>query len=293
MTNKKILILGAGGLLGSELLNNDYLTDWDVVGHFGRTKEKNANLSDYTQTTYYLDSLKPDAIINLAGLTNVDQCEEYPNEAFSGNVKIVENIVEWIKKQDKKIKLIHISTDQVYDGDGLHTEANTTLKNYYAFSKYAGELAAVAINSTILRTNFFGRSSTERRDSFTDWLYNSLVNEKEIHVFDDVFFSPLSMSFLCEMISLAIEKDITGIYNLGSKNGLSKADFAYEFAKALGLNYGNMTRTGVNNVSFVKTYRPKNMRLDVSKFEKAVGITLPNLNQQILQVSREYIVDPT
>jgi len=289
MANKKILVLGAGGLLGSEFLNNEYLPGWDIIGHFGRAKEKNADLNDCTQTLHYLDNLKPNAIINLVGLTNVDRCEEHPNEAFLGNVKVVENIVNWIKKQDKKVQLVHISTDQVYDGKGLHTEENVTLKNYYAFSKYAGELAAASIDSAILRTNFFGKSSSERRSSFTDWLYKALVNEEKIQVFEDVFFSPLSMSSLCEMIALVIEKNIVGAYNLGSQKGLSKADFAYEFAKALDLNSSNMTRAEVSNVSFVKTYRPKDMRLDVSKFEDALGITLPYLDQEILKVSREYI----
>lgn len=289
MLNKKVLVLGAGGLLGREFLSKEYLPEWEVVGHFGRAKEKNADLNDLTQTMHYLDSLQPDAIVNLVGLTNVDRCEQYPNEAFLGNVKVVENIVHWIKKQDKKIQLVHISTDQVYDGEGLHSEENVTLKNYYAFSKYSGELAAGSIDAAILRTNFFGKSNAVQRSSFTDWLYNALVNEEPIQVFDDVFFSPLSMIFLSEMIALVIERDIVGVYNLGSKNGLSKADFAYEFARVLGLSSSNMTRTEVNNVSFVKTYRPKDMRLDVSKFEEASGITLPYLDQEILKVSREYI----
>jgi dTDP-4-dehydrorhamnose reductase len=90
------------------------------------------------------------------------------------------------------------------------------------------------------------------------------------------------------MIGLVIDKQITGTYNLGSRQGLSKADFAFEFAKALGLDTKSMTRAKVSEVEFVKTYRPKDMRLDVNKFEQTLDVILPTLQQEVLKVSKEY-----
>lgn len=287
--NKKILVLGANGLLGCELLNKEHPKSWELVGHFGRSKEHNADLSDQAQTFRYLNNVMPDVIINLVALTDVDYCEQYPNESYLGNVKVVENIAYWIKQHSKKVQLIQISTDQVYDGQGPHIEEQVTLKNYYAFSKYAGELAAHNVEATVLRTNFFGKSKTEKRASFTDWLYEALNKKEPIKVFEDVHFSPLSMDTLTSMIIAVIEKDISGVHNLGSRQGLSKADFAFEFAKTLNLATDNITRTTIDEVDFVKTYRPKDMRLDVTKFEQAFNITLPTLQQEILKVSKEYI----
>ena len=55
------------------------------------------------------------------------------------------------------------------------------IKNFYAFSKYAGELAAMSLkNVSILRTNFFGLSLTSARSSFTDWVYESAKNKNDI-----------------------------------------------------------------------------------------------------------------
>lgn len=287
--HKKILVLGANGLLGCEFLNKNHSDGWEVVGHFGRSKEKNVDLSRFDQTVSYLDRIAPDVIVNLVALTNVDYCEQHPDEAYLGNVKVVENIASWIRQQNKPIHLVQISTDQVYDGQGLHTEGNVTLKNYYAFSKYAGELAACNVDATVLRTNFFGKSKTEKRVSFTDWLYQALTSKESIQVFDDVYFSPLSMKTLSNMIALVISKEIKGVYNLGSKQGMSKADFAFSFAHALDLNTDKMTRAKIASIDFVKTYRPKDMRLDVSKFEQALGVSLPDLQQEILEVSKEYI----
>lgn len=287
--HKKILVLGANGLLGGEFLHKTHSDNWEVIGHFGRGKETNADLSNLNQTIDYLDRIAPDTIVNLVALTNVDYCEQHPDESYLGNVKVIENIAVWIKQQDKPVHLIQISTDQVYDGQGLHTEDDVTLRNYYAFSKYAGELAALNVDATVLRTNFFGKSKTEKRMSFTDWLYQSLTNQENIQVFDDVYFSPLSMQTLSNMIALVIIKEVKGVYNLGSRQGVSKADFAFSFAHALDLGTDKVSRKKIDSIDFIKTYRPKDMRLDVSKFEQALEVSLPNLQQEILEVSKEYI----
>lgn len=288
MQNKKVAVLGANGLLGHELLKNRCIDGYDIIGHFGRSKETNADLSIASEAISYLDNIQADIIVNLVGLTNVDYCESHPNDSYLINVKVVENIVAWISQQSRQIHLVHISTDQVYDGEGLHAESNPALTNYYGFSKYAGELAASTCHAAILRTNFFGKSQAKLRSSFTDWLHGALSDEQDIQVFDDVYFSPLSMDTLVQMIGLVIDKQITGTYNLGSRQGLSKADFAFEFAKSLGLDTQNMTRAKVSEVEFVKTYRPKDMRLDVNKFEQTLNVILPTLQQEILKVSKEY-----
>ncbi|MCD1588407.1 sugar nucleotide-binding protein, partial [Halomonas sp. IOP_14] len=222
--SKKILVLGAKGLLGSEFLNNDYLPGWEVIRH-SRSEEMQAqaDISSLEETTQMLDALNPDVILNFVGLTDVELCESFPNEAYVCNVKTLENVVLWIKSAKKNIQLIHISTDQVYDGLGPHLEDQVSLKNYYAFSKYTSELVASSAGALIIRTNFFGKSKNEDRVSLTDWLFLNLKEKRFIQVFDDVMFSPLFMPTLCAMLSLAIEKKIIGVYNLGSRDGLSKA----------------------------------------------------------------------
>lgn len=291
MTDKTLLILGAGGLLGRRLLGSERLSGWRVIGH-GRGVDVNvdvcADLSVVLEAHAMLNIVMPDAIINLVGLTNVDLCEEFPNESYISNVKSLENVATWIKCIDHPVRLIHISTDQVYDGSGPHLEDNVSLKNYYAFSKYAGELVASSVGATILRTNFFGRSWTLRRSSLTDWLHTSLSNGVSIRVFDDVMFSPLSMGTLVEMISLVLAREFNGIYNVGARDGLSKAEFAYSFARAAGLGVSSMERCSVDDVGFIKTYRPKDMRMNVSRFELATGIFLPSLIDEIEKVAREY-----
>jgi len=285
----KILVLGGTGLLGSTLVPYLNGCGYEIECH-GRTgiSKHNADISIEAETFKLMNAIKPSVIVNLVGITNVDACEANPNSAYIGNVKVIENITKWMKSSDLTCHLIHISTDQVYDGHGPHHEMSLTLTNYYAFSKYAGELVAASVPSTILRTNFFGLSYCVNRQSLSDWLYNSLMNNDHIQVFDDVIFSPLSMVTLSKMINLAVQLKIVGTFNLGSCEGMSKADFSYTFASLLDLLPHNISRTTSDQVSFLKTYRPKDMRMDCKKFENAFSLTLPTLLDEINLAVKDY-----
>lgn len=285
-----VLVTGATGLLGSSLVPLMIQRGHTVKAH-ARSGDVDfqADLSVPDVAHRLLDKIKPGVIVNLVGLTDVDRCEAMPNQAYLANVRTVENIAGWAKLEKMPCHLVHVSTDQVYDGVGPHIEEQVFLTNYYAFSKYAGELAAASMPSTILRVNFIGRSCCAKRMSLTDWLYRSLYNGEAIQVFDDVLFSPLSMATLSEMIGLAIRKKIVGRFNVGSHAGMSKADFAFAFAGELDIPTRLMTRTTTSQVAFLKAHRPKDMRMECTKFENAFGVKLPIFKDEIKRAAGEYV----
>ena len=143
--------------------------------------------------------------------------------------------------------------------------------------------------STILRTNFIGRSQCNNRTSLTDWLFLSLKNSKQINVFSDVMFSPLSIVSLCSLIEKCIFDRPLGIYNLGSKSGMSKADFAFLFADALGLPKLCLKRSDMRSVESVVAKRPFDMRMSVDLFEARMDVSLPILEEEILSVANDYV----
>jgi dTDP-4-dehydrorhamnose reductase len=286
---KTILITGATGLLGTSLVPYLKKCGYEVITHSLKMKADFVfDLSDWVASYKFLEEIKPSVIINLVSMTSVEECEENINLAYLANTCSVENLVNWISYSNSDCHLIQISTDHIYDGNGVHSEKDVRITNKYAFSKYAGELAAIQIPSTVLRTNFIGRSKALHRESMTDWLYNSLTTGKKIKVFDDVYFSPLSIKVLIEMIELVVQKKFFGIYNLGSRNGMSKADFDFAFAKYLRLPTNTMTRINSNEANFLNAYRPKNMCMDCSRFEKIFGLKLPNLLDLIEPIALEY-----
>jgi dTDP-4-dehydrorhamnose reductase len=285
----KILVTGATGLLGSSLVPYLRKLGHTVVAH-ARAAQADIvfDLSESALTYEQLTRVRPDVIINLVGLTSVELCEDQVNLAYLTNTRTVENLAHWMRASGADCHLVQVSTDHVYDGTGLHTEDEITLTNYYAFSKYAGELAACGVPSTILRTNFVGKSKVAHRESLTDWVYNSITMKQHVQVLDDVYFSPLSISMLVEMIGLVVERRPLGIYNLGSHAGMSKADFDFAFAECLCLPTGTMTRIKTSQAAFLKAYRPRDMRMDCSRFEEVMRIKLPTLQELIQQMAKEY-----
>ena len=284
-----ILITGSTGLLGADLVPYIKKCDYKVITHsLSRNADILFDLSDKEKSYECLEKIKPNVIINLVSLTSVDICEEKLNLAYLTNTRSVVNLVNWISCSGTNCHLVQISTDHIYDGPGLHSEEDITITNNYAFSKYAGELAAIQVPSTVLRTNFIGRSKATHRESLTDWVYNSCVEKKHVKVLDDVYFSPLSIKVITEMIELVVQKKPIGIYNLGSRNGMSKADFDFAFAKYLKLPTNTMKRIKRSEATFLKAYRPEDMRMDSSKFENALGLKLPNLDDLIEPLALEY-----
>lgn len=277
----RVLVTGAGGLLGCALAPVLAQAGHEVIAH-GRApgSQARADLTDIGQTFGVLDRFRPDVIVNLAALANVDACEEHPQLAYEGNVRSVENLVAWIRRNGSECHLVHISTDHVYDGAGPHCEERVTLTNYYAFSKYAGELAAAVIPATVLRINFFGRSYSPGRSTFSDWLVRVLRTGEPISAFDDVFFSPLSMATLTRLIEVVVRQRQAGVFNVGSVEGISKADFAFALAAVLKLPTGGITRTHIESAR-LRAYRPRDMRMDSAKFMKTFGVSLPSLTEEI------------
>ena len=155
---KKILVLGATGLIGVPLSNYLVRQGYNVIRH-GNTSSADYQI-DLTVPDNFLKILieiDPDFIINLVALTDVDKCEAEPNLAYLLNIRPVE-ILQFYYNKKQSVKIIHISTDQVYDGTGPHRESDIKISNIYSLSKYYAEHVALGANGCILRTNFVGRS---------------------------------------------------------------------------------------------------------------------------------------
>lgn len=288
---QNILITGSSGMLGTSL--SSYLKSFDdmydiYTQSYSKNGDYKVDLRNTKDTTSFLDKIRPDIIINLSALTDVDKCEANKQEAYLLNVKIVENITGWLSVNSNS-SLIHISTDHFYDSIQASLENEIVIKNSYAFSKYTGELACDLDNTIVLRTNFVGKSMLDGRISFSDWLLLSLEKKHEISVLKDVFFSPLSIEDLCKYICLIISNiKKTGIYNLGSVGGISKADFCYQMANGLELSCSNITSIDSKDASFLKTARPKGMVMDSQKFMTTFGVQLPTINETITKIIETY-----
>ncbi len=281
----KVLVLGGTGLLGSTLVPSLARAGHEVSVHSCHHEGMKADLTDREQTFALLKRAEADCIINLVCLSDVDACERQVSQAYKLNVLSLENVCAWLVL-NRGAKLIHISTDHLYDKEGANQEDQVSIKNNYALSKYCAEKVALAHGACVLRTNFFGPSQCERRQSFSDWVLDNLKRENKVTFFDDVLFSPLTMNTVSEAIKKVLENFSEGVFNLGSRQGFSKSDFSFMLAECLNLSTKNASRASIDTLGL--SDRPRRMMMDSRKFEAVFAYSLPSLAEEIEDCCRQY-----
>lgn len=279
---KKLLLLGATGFLG-EFISKDknFLKNFKIIKH-GYKQKSNLNIDLTKKKNVYklIESIKPEIIINLASNSNVDECEKNYKKAFLLNTKIAQNIVE----AAPKIYKIQISTDHLYNLRKGSDEKKIQLVNNYSKTKYLGEVVYKKNkDKLIIRTNFFGRSINTDR-GIVNWIIKMYKKNSFIYAIEDIFFNPLHIDTLCKILYKLINKKVTGTYNLGSKNFISKSNFIKEFFKNNKVKYRKLKLVNYKNHQISRTPRPQYMIMNCKKLEKKIGIKMPNIYKEISKV---------
>ncbi len=285
---KTIIIFGSRGNLGTYLVN--YLKrKYQIISE--QSLKKKIDFENILEIQKIFQKCKPQTVINLIAKTNVDECEINKTLAKKSNQIIVKNIIKAIKGANNKCHFIHISTDQVYRGttNSKNLEQSANPINYYGQTKLWGESEALKIqSSTILRTNFIGINKIKDKNSLSDWIVKSLKKNKKIKTYSNIIFSPLYIKTLCKYINTVIKKKNYGIYNLGSKDSISKYNFSIMLCKNLKLNKKLIKKT-IYNTNLSKAKRPLNMSLNIKKFEKIFNVKLPSIQNEIKLTLKDYL----
>jgi dTDP-4-dehydrorhamnose reductase len=191
----KIVILGAGGRLGAALLR-EYRDRFEVTG-FDRTQ---LDLSDLNDLREKLQETGFDVLINAAGFTKVDVCETQPERAFLINAEAPRVLAEICG--EKSAKLIHFSTDYVFDGEKREPyseEDEATPISVYGESKLAGEKNVLAVQdrNLVVRVSWvFGPD----RPSFVDAMIKAAEESERIDAVADKFSTPTYTLDIAEML---------------------------------------------------------------------------------------------
>jgi len=281
----RILIIGSSGLLGSTMKRVFCSSDHEIISHGlsnSGSIDIQADITNLIETEEILLKVNPEIIINLSCLSDVDECEHNRSKAYNLNVLTTKNICQVIADKSIETKFIQISTDQIYDGTGPQREEQIKILNHYSETKVESEKIAMSISGTIFRTNFFGKSNCRNRESFSDWIRSSLLN-KNVKYFHDVYFNPLSMTSLSEIILKSINHGLLkGIYNLGSKGGMSKFEFAQAIAEKEDIALTKERSISIDNLK-MPAKRSKGMIMDCSKLERSYCLSIPSLSDEIIK----------
>ena len=226
------LVLGGSGFLGSYFAQN--LPKPNVIHVSSTTGEQDSDgifrkFGRFDNESDLLEFLKETQfknVINCIALANIEECENNPNLARWLNIELPGVIARYCKSIEAR--MIHISTDAVFDGKTpfrTETESPSPVSNY-GRTKLEGEKLVLETlpESLIARVNFFG--SSKKKDSLFDFFYSRLVSGVEAFAYDDVFFTPVYASETVRLILELANKSQTGIYHVVGNQRISKFEFA-------------------------------------------------------------------
>lgn len=225
-----------------------------------------------------LAAIRPDLVVHTAGLTSVDLCEKQPAAAMHANAGLARNVAQ--ATGALSIKLIHISTDHLFDGaKSLYAESDAPAPlNVYARTKLQAEQWVQQENpaALIVRTNFFGWGHRYRQ-SFSDWIIYSLRSGRPVTMFDNVYFTPILADVLVRSAHALAENDERGIINLVGDERISKYEFALRLARVFALPV-ELVQRGKLAATSLLAQRPLDMSLDNTKARKMFGAELGSLD---------------
>ncbi|MGC9327220.1 MAG: SDR family oxidoreductase [Candidatus Hinthialibacter sp.] len=280
-----IVITGASGLLGANLVFSAKRRFSDIAAvhhrhpvHFPSVENVRLDLTDQKSVSRFIEQKKPDIVIHCAGCTSVDECEAHPEKARLLNASAARHLAEASRKAGSR--LVYVSTDSVFSGDrGGYSEVDEPRPvNAYAQTKWEGErwVENSMDEALILRTNIYGWN-IQPKESLAEWIVNRLERGESVPGFHDVWFSPILVNDLSEIILDLIEAKTGGIYHAAGSHGCSKYQFAQRLASLWGVDEERIERASIQD-SPLKAPRPLNTTLQTAKIEKALGRTMPDVD---------------
>ena len=271
--SKRILVTGANGQLGQELqvLASSYP---DLVFDF--VTRKSFDLEQDELMLAYLDQTPPDYIINCAAYTAVDKAESEPEQAKQINQLAVATLAKWCAQH--QVKLLHISTDYVFDGKSeipyLEND-NTNPQSVYGRTKHAGEEAAIAAcpEIIIIRTAWvysaFG-------SNFVKTMLRLMQERDSLNIVNDQIGSPTYARDLAEVILKIIASAHwePGIYHYSNNGRISWFEFAQAIKELAGLT---CDLNGIPTKAYpTPAQRPAYSLLNTDKIMNTYGFAIPD-----------------
>jgi dTDP-4-dehydrorhamnose reductase len=268
----KIAIIGANGRLGAALAR-EYARDFELTSF----ERRQLDLGQLDRVRSALAATKFELLINCAALTNVDYCESHREEAFVVNAEAPRLLAQIAS--EKSAKLIHFSTDYVFDGkktDPYVEEDKAVPLSVYGESKLEGEQRVLEASSQhlVVRLSWvFGPD----KPSFIDQIIQRAREKDVVTAVADKFSAPTFTIDVAGWLRLVVEKNAHGILHLANNGGCSWqewAQYAIDVCRSRGLPL-KAERVGAVSLGDMKNFvaqRPVHTVLSTAKFTALTGV---------------------
>ena len=236
----KLVVLGAGGRLGAALIR-EFRAKYEVVGF----NHAQLDLSNLESVREELSATTFDVLVNAAAFTNVDACETERDRAFRINAEAPGVLAEICNEKDAK--LIHFSTDYVFDGQkrAPYTEDDQANPiSAYGESKLAGERNVLAAGDEhlVVRVSWvFGPD----RPSFVDAMIKRAQQDEKIDAISDKFSTPTYTHDIANMLPQFFDHGVAGgvlhFANAGKCTWQEYAQWALDCCRDAGISLKGAT----------------------------------------------------
>lgn len=296
--NTKIYIAGCGGMLGAavyDLLSSVATvcaTDIDVNERW----LSYADLRDYSSISQSILDFSPDAIINLAAITDMEECERDQTNAWLTNALGAENVALMASRLD--VPHIYISTAGIFGGEKEFFN-DFDLPNplsIYAKSKYAGEMFIKQHLEKyyVVRAGWMMGGGPRKDKKFINKIYKQLVAGKtELAVVDDKLGTPTYTVDFAKGLLKLLESDLYGVYNQVCPGSCSRYDVAVRFIQLMGIEK-SITVRRVQSDFFYKEYfapRPASEKLINMKLTARNLMVMRDWETCLVEYASEFMMD--
>lgn len=292
-----LLVTGAVGMAGWHVVREALARNMAVQGLWHRESPVRftedgvdavpmhcLDLLDSKAVENLLARLQPSAVVHCASLTNVDGCEDTPEQTMAINAHASGVLAGAAAACGARF--VFFSTDSVFDGSrpGWAEDDEARPLNVYGQSKLEGERLVLAAHpgAVAMRTNFYGKHPCDDR-ALAGWIFSRFRGDDDVPGFTDVIFSPLWVGHLAQLILRLVTEEtlvgVNGLLNLAGPESISKYDLARKLAIAGGYDPERVKPALSTSVAF-RAKRPANTVLNVQRAQGLLG-KLPTMDEGI------------
>ena len=299
---KTLLVTGASGLLMNTMLP-DLAKVFEIHALYHQTPSDGKGVH-WHRCNLAADALEPlfvqvepDIVINAAAISTDRECSSHPDRATEINTHLPRSIAQLCSQY--RCKMIHLSTDQVYQGtrrDYLETDTAQPV-NTYGRTKLAGEHEIESTNSdaVILRLALMHglarAQSTPRKKPFSHTLIDQLVSGQPVRLFTDEYRTALYIDDLTGLLLTIMTSDrkplVGGVYNAGGYERHSRHAYALQLCEVFGLPESLLLPVSAGSMEFAEP-RPADCSMNSDKLQSASGWKPTQLATALKEMKQRY-----
>jgi dTDP-4-dehydrorhamnose reductase len=290
----RVLVVGANGLLGSNVVHAGQQRGWGVSGTYHSTRPNfdipltQFDLQEYSTFDKIIDEHGPDVVVNCAAMTDVDGCEQNPEAAHVVNSEAPAGMAS--RCEQAGIDFVHVSTDYVFDGTARDPYSETAVPNpvqVYGESKLAGEQAVRDAMETPLlpRLSFVWgiHRSTGTLSGFPAWVREQLQADEAIPLFTDQWVTPTRAGQAAETVLELVEQEASGLYHVACTSCVTPYEFGEILADRIDTSPDLLQEGSTTDIDREAT-RPTYSCLDVTKVANELERAQPTLRENVDEV---------